>query len=113
LSRGLTDYLRQHSQVANVFLLGLALVFAGVVCGFLNARNSSTALVSIGCSLIAAALVTYLSPVSEEVYQKFLALGVSDVYPSRQAVDNPRWVDWVKDGTLKLHYIRHRKQQLV
>ena len=96
MSRRLPLYLKQHSQVLVVFLLGCVFVFAGVIFGFLNARNSATALVSIGCSLIAAAVVTYLSPVSEESYQKFLALGVRDVYPSRRDIANRQWVDWLR-----------------
>src|SRR5262249_23144366 len=94
--RLLKPYIKQHGQVVIVFLLGWLMVFAGVVCGFLSATNSSTALVSIGCSLIAAAIVTYLSPVSEEVYQKFLALGISNVYPSRREIANTQWVAWLR-----------------
>ena len=96
LSRRLSLYLRQHGQVGIVFLLGLALVLVGVMFSLSKAPNWATTFVSIGCSLIAAAVVTYLSPVSEEVYQKFLALGVSDVYPSRHDVAYRQWVDWLR-----------------
>lgn len=58
--------------------------------------NWATALVGIGGSLIAASVVTYLSPISEEVYQKFISLGINDVYLSRQAVVNSQWVSWVR-----------------
>ncbi len=89
-------YLRQHNQVVAVFLLGLLSIIGGSFLAVLGHPNWATALVSIGGSLIAAALVTYLSPVSEEVYQKFIALGISDVYPSRRIIPNPQWVAWIR-----------------
>jgi hypothetical protein len=90
------QYAKQHGQVLVVFLFGLVLVFAGSMLSLLKYPSWATALVSVGCSLVAASVVTYLSPVSEDVYQKFLTLGVTDVYPSRREIANPQWVDWVR-----------------
>jgi hypothetical protein len=41
-------------------------------------------------------VVTYLSPINEEVYQKFISLGINDVYLSRQFVTYPAWVSWLR-----------------
>ena len=46
--------------------------------------------------MIAAALVTFLSPVTEAVYHTFLQLGITDVYPSRRNVANRQWVEWLR-----------------
>ena len=89
-------YLRQHSQVLIVFLIGLILIIGGSFLAVLDHPNCATVLVSVGGSLVAASLVTYLSPVSEEVYQKFLALGITDVYPSRRIIPNQQWVAWIR-----------------
>jgi hypothetical protein len=92
----LSFYLQQHSQVLVVFLLGLVFVIGGSFLAVLSCPNWATALVSVGASLVAASVVTYLSPVSEEVYQKFIALGITDVYPSRRIIPNPQWVAWIR-----------------
>jgi len=87
-------YFIGHSQVGVVFLLGLALSIWG---GWIWQQHPrvSTVLISIGTSLIAAALVTFLSPQNQEVYQKFLRLGIIDIYPCRDEVPPRDWVRWL------------------
>jgi len=53
----------------------------------------------VGSSIIAAAIVTRLSPISEEAFHKFLSLGVEDVYPSRSDVEPRQWVKWLRRAT--------------
>jgi hypothetical protein len=57
---------------------------------------------SIGGSLIAASVTTYLSPVTEEVYQKFLSMGVQEVHASRNDIDKHRWCkEWLAGANEK------------
>lgn len=53
-------------------------------------------LLSVGSSIIAAGIVALLSPINEEVYQKFLSLGIEDVYTSRSDVENRQWCNWLQ-----------------
>lgn len=90
-------YLRQNSQVAVVFLIGLVLVVVGGIFWEQHPRWSTT-LISIGASLIAASIVTYLSNANQEVFQRFLTLGMSDVYLSRSDIPNKHWVEWLRSA---------------
>ncbi|SRR6266404_7081347 len=83
-------YIQQNTQVAVVFLLGLLFVLGGIFW--------STTLISIGASMIAASIVTYLSPANQEVFQRFLRLGISDVYLSRNRIPPEQWVEWLKSA---------------
>lgn len=69
----------------------------GVILALLHPPHlySSGILLSIGSSIIAAGIVAYLSPINEETYQKFLSLGIEDVYTSRSDVENRQWVRWL------------------
>jgi len=90
-------YLRQNTEVVVAGLLGFSLVVIGAgVAACRNLAQLSTILISVGASLIAAAVVTYLSPVSREVYQKFVGLGIDDVYPSRAEIPKKNWCAWIK-----------------
>lgn len=88
-------YLRQHGEVASVLALGLMLVFPGLLLWYRFQRFGPT-LISIGTSLIAAALVTYLNPSNRELFQKLLSLGIRDVYPARRDVEDRDWVKWIR-----------------
>jgi hypothetical protein len=46
--------------------------------------------------MIAAALVTLLSPSTDEVYSKFKRLGITDLYPSRGEIIKSQWVRWLR-----------------
>jgi hypothetical protein len=76
-------------------LLGLLLVIGGVEAGYHGHPYWLTFLVGIGTSVIAAALVTLLSPTSDEMYQQFLALGIRDIWPSRRDVPPANWCEWL------------------
>jgi hypothetical protein len=90
-------YLRQNTEVVVVGLLGFCSAVIGVgIAACRNLSQLSTILISVGTSLIAAAVVTYLSPVSREVYQKFVGLGIDDVYPSRADIPERNWCAWIR-----------------
>jgi hypothetical protein len=91
-------YIRQNLEVVGVAALGLAGVGTGVGIAICSQRHPHiyTVCVSVGSSLIAAALVTLLSPVSREVYQRFLRLGIQDVYPSRDEIPKKQWTAWLR-----------------
>ncbi len=76
-------------------LLGLLLTLAGIWAGYQGHPYWLTLLVGVGTSVIAAALVTLLSPASDEMYQKFLALGIRDLWPSRKDVPPNNWCEWL------------------
>jgi len=94
LSR-LAKFVLEHSQVGVVFLLGSVLVIWGAFVWTSHPR-ASTILVSIGASLVAAAVVTFLSPLNQEVYQRFLGLGIKNIYPSRDDFPARDWVRWLR-----------------
>jgi hypothetical protein len=87
-------FLRQHYGYAP--LVGLLLAIAGVEAGYHGHPYWLTFLVGIGTSLIAAGVVTFLSPTSDEMYQMFLALGIRDIWPSRR--DVPPESDAISQG---------------
>jgi len=80
-----------------VLLLGLFVVIGGAVGWRLQKLDpiGGSALVGIGASLVAAAVVAALSPFSEAAYRRFISLGIDEVWPSRQAIDKRNWVDWL------------------
>jgi hypothetical protein len=79
-------------------LVGAVADCVGVILALLNPPHIywSGTLVSIGSSIMAAAVVAYLSPVNEVAYQKFMSLGIEDVYPSRSDIENRQWVKWLQ-----------------
>jgi hypothetical protein len=91
-------YLRQNTEVVVAGLLGFFLAVIGAVVAICSFTQLSTILISVGTSLIAAAVVTYLSPVSREVYQKFVGLGISDVFPSRDDIPKRHWCGWIREA---------------
>ncbi len=93
-------YLREHS-LAIVFLVGLSLVLVGIIFAIWTPPHPSisTVLISIGASLIAAAVTTYLSPVTEDVYQRFLGMGVANVYRSRNDIIATQWCEWLRSAS--------------
>jgi hypothetical protein len=81
-------------------LIGLLSVIGGITAGYHGHPYALTFLVGIGNSLIAGGVAAFLSPVHDEMYQKFLALGIRDIWPSRQEVPNDNWCKWL-EGTSK------------
>jgi hypothetical protein len=95
-------YLRQHSLVI-IFSIGLMLVLIGLLLWIWPKSHlyTATILISIGSSLIAASVTTFLSPVTEEVYQRFLTMGVTELHPSRRDIDPHEWCQWLRDAKEK------------
>src|SRR5580700_6160139 len=89
-------FLRQYS-LAIIGSVGLVLVLVGLLFAIWpNPHpNIATVLISVGASLIAASVTTFLSPVTEEVYQRFLKMGVTEVHASRRDIDPHRWCEWL------------------
>ncbi len=81
-------------------IIGLLLAIGGIVCGYYGHPYWLTLLVGIGTSLIAAGIVTFLSPTNDEMYQDFLALGIREIWPSRRDVPPDNWCRWLR-GTSK------------
>ena len=75
--------------------IGVLLVIIGAVLAAKQHPIYATACISVGGSLVAAAVVTFLSPQSEELYQKLLSLGITEIYPSRNAIPSDRWCQWL------------------
>jgi hypothetical protein len=86
-------FLRQNYAYGPI--LGLFLTFGGIAAGYNGHPYWLTLLVGIGTSLIAAGLVTLLSPTSDEMYQRFLGLGIRELWPSRSDVPHGNWCDWL------------------
>jgi Domain of unknown function (DUF5919) len=92
------SYIQENLEVVGVAVIGSVAVGVGIAFGLCsnNHPHIYTISISIGTSLIAAALVTLLSPVSREVYQRFVRLGIQDVYPSRDEIPKKRWILWLR-----------------
>jgi hypothetical protein len=54
--------------------------------------------IGIGSSVIAAAIVAFLSPFSEYAFRRFIALGIDKVWSSRETVPEHNWVQWVREA---------------
>lgn len=95
-------FLRQHS-LAIIFSIGIIIVLVGLLFAIWpNPHpNIATVLISVGASLIAASMTTMLSPVTEEVYQRFLKMGVTEVYASRKDIDPHRWCELLASASEK------------
>lgn len=95
-------FLRQHS-LAIIFSIGIIAVLVGLLFAIWPKPhpNIATALISVGASLIAASMTTILSPVTEEVYQRFLKMGVTEVHASRKDIDPHRWCEWLASASEK------------
>lgn len=87
-------------RIRVIFLVGVFADCLGVILALLRPPHIYTSgfLLSVGSSIVAAAVVAYLSPVNEEAYQKFLSLGIEDVYTSRSDVENRQWVKWLQQA---------------
>lgn len=89
--------IQQNSEVMLVGLLGVLFVVAGIVAACRNINPVTwSVLIGIGGSLIAAALTTFFSPLSRDLYQKFVSMGVEDVYPSRDDIPKHNWCEWLR-----------------
>ena len=101
LATGLS-YMRRRSQAA-AFFVGLLLSLGGALAWYEQwiGPIRGSLLVGIGASVIAAAIVAYLSPFSESAYRRFISLGIDEVWASRQAIKDRNWVDWLNEAEHK------------
>jgi hypothetical protein len=89
-------FLRTHSQRA-ALLLGALVTAVGAWAwyhGRIGAIGGSLS-IGVGSSILAAAIVAFLSPVNEAGFRKFISLGLEDAWSSRRAINDRDWVDWV------------------
>lgn len=94
-------FLRQNYAYAP--LIGLLLTIGGIFAGYRGHPYWLTLLVGVGTSLIAAGLVTFLSPSTDDMYQQFLGLGIRQLWPSRRDVPPDNWCTWLR--TARKHCI--------
>jgi len=103
-------FLRQNS-LAIIGSVGLILVLVGLLFAIWphSHPNIATVFISVGSSLIAASMTAFLSPVTEEVYQRFLKMGVTEVYASKRDIDHNRWCkEWLAGASEKSQTHRNR-----
>lgn len=89
-------YLRMHSQAAG-FIVGLLLALGSARLWYRGRIGPITGsfLVGLAAAVLATAIFAYLSPFNEPAFRRFVSLGVEGVWPSRQAIEDPYWVDRV------------------
>lgn len=97
--RSIRIAIQQNSEVVLVGLVGMLFIVAGIVCACRHFDPVTwSVLIGIGGSLLAAALTTFFSPLSRDLYQKFVGLGVEDVYPSRDDIPKRNWCNWLRSA---------------
>lgn len=94
--RRLRFLLRQRGW-QSLAIFGFALIVIGLLLVKLQPYFGAI-LTGTGTSLLASFIVTWLGPASDESYQRFRRLGVTEVYPSRKAFPNERWVQWLREA---------------
>ncbi len=83
-----------HSQSAGLWIgVVLAAVSSSLWHRAIIGPIVGSLLVGVGGAMIATAIFAYLSPFNEPEFRRFLSLGVEKVWSSRQAIDDPYWVD--------------------
>lgn len=84
-------------------LTGGLLVLIGLTCALWPHPHyySFTVLTSIGCSMIAAGITSWFTPLNDEVFRRFSELGIKDFYPSRRDVENQKWCEWLRNAREK------------
>jgi len=84
----------KHHYWRVVALVGCLLAIAAAAVRPYSGFWAGT-LAGIGGSVLATVVVNWVGPTGEEVYQRFLQLGVIDFYPSRNKVPSANWVTWL------------------
>lgn len=95
--RRFSRFFRQNSQTI-ILLAGLVIVLGGIIFAIWPHPHYYTAnvLISVGSSMMAAAITSWFSPLNDEVFQRFAKSGIHDFYPSRRDVENRKWCDWLR-----------------
>jgi hypothetical protein len=93
-------FLRTYSQRA-ALVLGAAMSGGGAWAWHSHRTGDigGSLAVGVGSSILAAAIVAFLSPVNEAGFRKFISLGIDDVWSSRRGINDRDWVDWVNRAT--------------
>ena len=89
--------LRSRSQLI-ALVLGFALAVSAAWAwhkAWLGPISGSLA-IGVGASILAAAIVAYLSPANEAGYRKFISFGIVNMWSSRHAIKD--WVDWMESA---------------
>jgi hypothetical protein len=85
--------LRSRSQPI-ALILGVVLTAVGIWALHSGMLIRGSLGIGVGSSVLAAAIVAYLSPVSEAGYRKFISFGIVDMWSSRHALKD--WVNWME-----------------
>ncbi len=97
--RRLRIAIQQNSEVVLVGLLGVLFVVGGIVAACRQWDPVAwSVLIGVGGSLIAASLTTFFSPLSRDLYKKFVGLSVDDVYPSRDDIPKRMWCGFLRSA---------------
>ena len=84
----------QKNYWKGLSLLGVVLeIFAFVY--WQSSPRLAGVFAGVGGSILATVIVTWAGPAGEEIYQRFLCLGVTEFYSNRSNVPPEQWVDWL------------------
>jgi hypothetical protein len=91
----------KRPDITITLLVGIALVLLGGVFVLEGWPYRAAVTSSVGGSLIAAAVVSWLSPFNDEAFREFSALGVKQSYFYRTKVPDDQWCRWLREA--KVH----------
>jgi hypothetical protein len=89
---------REHPEIAITLLVGIALILIGGIFVLLGWPYRAAVLSGIGGSIAAAALVSGLSPLNDELFQEFRALGIKRSFFYRTKIDDDQWCRWLREA---------------
>jgi hypothetical protein len=102
---------RRRPDIAVTFLVGVILVLLGGVFVLRGWPYRAAVFSGVGGSLIAAALVSGMSPLNDEAFQEFQGLGIKRSFFYRSKVDDSQWCKWLREARIQctLLGIAHHK----
>jgi hypothetical protein len=92
--------IRKRPDIGMTLLVGTVLVLLGGVFVLVGWPYRGAVSSGIGGSLIAAAVVSGLSPINDEAFQEFRALGVKRSYFHRTKIPDDQWCKWLRESRL-------------
>ena len=81
-----------------VLLAGVVLISVGGVFALQGWGYRASVISGVGGSLVAAAIVTLLSPANSEEFQTFKSLGIRFIKLNRNKIDGDNWCRWIRDA---------------
>jgi len=89
----------RYSQATSL-VVGLGVAISSAVLWYYDKVGPiiGSLFIGIGSSVIAAAIVAFLSPFSEYAFRRFIALGIDKVWSSRETVPEQNWVQWIREA---------------